>query len=243
MKRMLAAHSEPIYQICKAFRSGEVGANHNPEFTLLEWYQPGFNHHDLMDEVALLIEQTLGRQSARRMTYSEIFREHLDLDPHSASSEQLQTCGRKHDLRPPEGLNRDDWLDLLLSHLIAPHLGKDRPLFVYDYPASQAALARVRCGDPPVAERFELWVDGIELANGFHELTDATEQRRRFVDEADLRRTLGKTVPPIDERLLAALEAGLPACSGVALGIDRLLRIRLGVRGLDEVLGFPWSRS
>ncbi len=243
MKRMLADGCGPVYQICKAFRSGERGTHHNPEFTLLEWYRPAFDEHDLMDEVDDLLEATLASEKAERRSYGSVFEERLAIDPHRAEPSQLRRTAVEHGLQAPEGLDRDDWLDLLLSHLIAPDLGRERPLFIYDYPASQACLARIRQEDPPVAERFEVWIDGIEIANGFHELTDAEEQGKRFEAENEQRERLGKAIVPVDERLLAALRSGLPPTAGVALGIDRLLILRSGHRDLDDVLAFPWDRA
>ena len=251
MKRLLAAGSGPIYQVCKAFRQGESGALHNPEFTLLEWYRPGFDHFRLMDEVeALLVALADGRLregDAERVSYAELFRRHLGLDPHQAGEAELARCAADFPaLAGVGGLDRDGWLDLLMSHVIQPRLGLDRPVFVYHYPASQAALARVRpaTGDrPAVAERFELFLGGVELANGFHELTDAAEQRRRFEGDARRRRALGLPPVPMDENLLAALQAGLPPCAGVALGVDRLLMTINGMTKLTEIIAFPIDRA
>ena len=245
MKRLLAAGSGAVFQICKAFRNGEAGRRHNPEFTLLEWYRPGFDHHRLMDEMDELLAAILAAAPAERLTYGRAFRRRLGVDPHRASRRELQRVAERHgiEVAGAEPQERDAWLHLLMSHLVEPELGRGRPTFVYDFPASQAALARVRDGDPPLAERFEVYSDGIELANGFHELRDADEQRRRFEADLEQRRRAGRDAVPIDERLLAALAAGLPPCAGVALGVDRLLLRRSGVGDLRQVLSFPVDRA
>lgn len=248
MKRLLAAGAGPIYQVCKAFRRGEQGRQHNPEFTLLEWYRPGFDHLQLMDEVEALVRQLaegfrpLG--PAQRLSYRAAFRQFLDIDPFAADAAQLASCAQAQGLGEVSGLaDRDDWLDLLMGHCVQPQLGKDGPTFIYDYPASQAALARIRPGEPPVAERFELFIDGIELANGFHELQDAGEQRARFEADARRRQLAGLDAVDLDEHLLAALSAGLPACAGVALGLDRLLLVLNRASQLSDVLAFAYDRS
>lgn len=248
MKRLLAAGSGPIYQLARAFRDGEAGRLHNPEFTLLEWYRPGFDHHRLMDEVETLLEVTLGCASAERRTYGELFAEHVGLDAHRAEPAALARAAERLGVEVVGlGLEeRDPWLHLLWSHAVEPRLGRGQPSFVLDFPASQAALARIRQGespkDPPVAERFEVYVEGVELANGFHELADAREQRRRFETDLAARVRAGLAAVPIDERLLAALEAGLPDCAGVALGVDRLAMLEAGASSLAEVLAFPIER-
>ncbi len=247
MKRLLAAGSGPIYQICKVFRDGELGRWHNPEFTLLEWYRPGFDQHRLMDEVAELINGVLpGPLPVERIGYRELFLNHLDLDPHIATADQLRDHARRQGVPGAETLelaDRDGWLDLLLTHCIEPHLGNGCICFVFDYPATQASLARIRQGTPPLAERFELYMDGMELANGFHELTDGSEQRRRFEADLERRREMGIKQVPMDERFLAALKLGIPACSGVALGVDRLLMRLTGATHIRDVLAFPLDRA
>ncbi len=247
MKRLLAAGSGAIYQICKAFRDGESGRQHNPEFTLLEWYRPAFNHRQLMDDVATLVNRMLPEPKAvEHLSYSGIFKHHLDIDPHLATKEQLKQCARQHGIIDAERLDlssKDGWLDLLLTHCIEPQLGKNRLTFVFDYPASQASLARIRPGSPPLAERFELYMEGMELANGFHELTDAEEQRQRFHQNLEQRRREGLPALPIDQNLLAAMDAGLPDCAGVALGIDRLLMQITRATHIDQVLTFPIARA
>ncbi len=251
MKRLLAAGSGPIYQICKAFRDGEAGRMHNPEFTMLEWYQPGFDHHQLMDEMDQLLGSVLGEKPAERITYREAFERNVAIDPHRATVRELQSAVSKAGLEVfglniEAGMNtedRDSWLHLLMSHCIEPRLGRGRPTFLFDFPASQAALARIRPGVPPVAERFEVYTEGVELANGFHELTDAAEQRSRFEADLEQRRVAGLSMPPLDERFLAALDAGLPPCAGVALGVDRLLMRCLGTDDLRDVLSFAIDRA
>ncbi len=244
MKRLLAAWGEPIFQISKAFRDGEAGARHNPEFSLLEWYRPGFDHHQLMAEVADLVQRCLGERALQKYSYRQLFQEHLQLDPFTATDAALETVARCHlDLGTLSG-DRDLWLDLLMSHVLEPQLGQGAICFIYDYPASQAALARVvQADDVQVGQRFELYIDGMELANGYCELTDAREQRQRFERDNTLRRARGQCERPVDERLLQALAHGLPACSGVALGIDRLLMLATGASDIRDVLAFDWERS
>jgi lysyl-tRNA synthetase class 2 len=244
MKRLLAAGSGPVFQVCRAFRDGESGRQHNPEFTMLEWYRTGWDHHRLMDEVSDLLTVTLGTESAQRTAYRDVFRRHTGLDPLTASDGELDRCATVHGLTPPRGrLTRDDRLQLVMTSTVEPHLGRGRPTLVYDYPASQAALACVRDGDPPVAERFEAYVEGIELANGYHELTDPLEQRRRF--DADLAARAAAGLPAVSgcDRLLAALRHGLPDCAGVALGFDRLVMLACGAESIDQVIAFPVGRA
>jgi elongation factor P--(R)-beta-lysine ligase len=243
MKRLLSAGSGDIYQIARVFRDEESGRHHNPEFTLLEWYRTGFDHERLMDEVEQLLGELLGPRldsPAERLSYREAFRRILDLDPFAADDAAVLDTARRlvHvDLGDHE---REAALDLLMGAIVGPALGVGRITFVTAYPANQAALARLIPGSsPPVAARFEAYVAGIELCNGFHELSDAAEQRRRFVADRAARRARGLPEPPIDERLLAALEAGIPDCAGVALGLDRVLMLAEGASDLAEVLAFP----
>lgn len=249
MKRLLAAGAPSIYQLCHVFRAAEVGRRHNLEFTMLEWYRIGFDHHRLMAEVADLVVDALadrfGLEAVEKLSYGEAFRRHAGIDPHRASGADLAAAAREHGL-DVEGLAAEDvdaWRDLLLTHLVEPHLGRGRLTFVYDYPASQAALARIRPGDPPLASRFELYVEGIELANGFHELTSAEEQRARFERGNAERARRGLPSVPIDERLLEALAHGLPACAGVALGVDRLMMLATDAESIEEVIAFPIGRA
>lgn len=232
MKRLLAAGSGSIYQICKAFRDDESGRLHNLEFTILEWYRVGFSHHDLMDEMEELLQCVLNYPKAVRFTYQEVFEKFLQINPHDINLESLQSCARENkiDLQIDD---KDTLLQLLMSEKIEPNL--KGVVFIYDYPKTQAALAKIR-GE--VAERFEVYVDGIELANGFHELQDAKEQRERFLNDLAKRKKLNYSAVPLDEHFLAALEHGLPACSGVALGVDRLIMLVLGVAYIDKVISF-----
>ena len=244
MKRLLAAGSGPIYQLAKAFRDGEAGGRHNPEFSLLEWYRPGFDHHQLMAEVTELLFLCLGRQPVQSFTYRDLFRQFLDIDPFTAPLSALEDLARGElDLGFSCG-QRDTWLDLIMSHLIEPRLVNPGMCFVYDYPASQAALSRIVASEGvDVGQRFELYVNGMELANGYCELTDPGEQRARFVADNELRREAGQPDRPLDELLLAALDHGMPACSGVALGVDRLLMLVTGASDIRDVLAFDWDRS
>lgn len=246
MKRLLAAGSGAIYQICKVFRDGESGRLHNPEFTLLEWYRPGFDHHRLMDEVEQLVQALMSEPLAvRRISYQALFQQQLQLDPHQASAGQLRDCALNQGVSGVDRLDlphRDAWLDLLMTHCVEPAMGPGL-CFVYDYPASQAALSRVRPGNPPVAERFELYINGIEVANGFHELTDAAEQQRRFEQDLQTRSAAGQADVPMDRQLIEALSLGLPDCAGVALGIDRLIMQLAGAEQISQVLAFPLERA
>lgn len=249
MKRLLAAGAGSIYQLCKVFRDGEYGAQHNPEFTLLEWYRTGFDHLDLMDEVEQLLTAVLAGiaplDSVHHWTYRELFLQFADIDPFTVLPGELKARLESGSDITPVGLPEDDldcWLDLVMTHIIEPELGPGL-VFVRDYPASQAALARLRPGTPPVAARFEAYLNGIELANGFHELADAAEQRVRFEHDLERRRQ-GKLVDvAMDARLLSALESGLPDCAGVALGVDRLLMIASGANCLRDVIAFPFDSA
>lgn len=247
MKRLLAAGSGPIYQICKVFRNGELGRRHNPEFTLLEWYRPGLDYHQLMDEVADLINVLTARPlQIERLTYAEAFERRLGLNPHAVDLDQLRQCAIKEGVPGAGRLaieGRDGWLDLLLSHLIEPQLGQAGLTFLYDYPASQAALARVREDRYPMAERFELYVSGMEIANGFQELTNADHQRKRFSEDNRRRRQSRLAEVPMDEGLLDAQAAGMPECSGVAVGLDRLLMVLTGTLDIRQVVTFDLSRA
>lgn len=245
MKRLLAAGSGPIYQVCKVFRQGEAGRRHNPEFTLLEWYRPGFDHHQLIDEVEALAGLILDiKGPAQRLSYRDAFIRYASLDPFTASIVELHEAAQGLGVGEfVDGEDRDLWLDLILSHRVEPNLGRDGLCFLTDYPASQAALARLNPDNPQVAERFELYFRGVELANGFHELGDSVEQGRRFELELAERAAQGRETPPMDERLLAALEEGFPDCAGVALGFDRLVMLALGAESLEEVITFTIERS
>ena len=243
MKRLLAAGSGDIYQLGKVFRAGESGARHNPEFTLLEWYRLGFTLDELIDEVGALVAACLGRSGWRRVSYRALFARHLAVDPHRASVEVLERVARARLDLGALALDGDAWLNLLMSHCIEPAIAADGLVFVHDYPESQAALARcTRRAGRCVAERFELYVDGVEIANGYRELLDPEELKRRAALDNEKRRRAGRAARDLDPRLLAALRSGLPDCSGVALGVDRLLLLQLGAQRLDEVMPFSAER-
>ena len=245
MKRMLAAGYGAIYQICKAYRNEESGRLHNPEFTMLEWYRPGFDHRQLMDEMADLLQLVLACQEPARITYQAAFIAVLGVCPLTASLAELRQAGvglGADNLLETEQ-DRDTLLQLLFALGVEPKIGQTSPCFVYDFPASQAALARISPADPRVAERFEVYFKGIELANGFHELTDATEQAARFAQDNKLRAERNLPPRPIDDYLLEALKAGLPNCAGVALGVDRLVMLAMGAERLEQVMAFPVSRA
>ncbi len=245
MKRLLAANYGAIYQLGKAFRHNEVGRQHNPEFTMLEWYRPGFDHQQLMQEVDELLQTILQTAPAEKFTYAAIFQHYLQLDPHRASLSELTSCVQKNNINLDAVIDpqdRDAWLHLLMTHLIEPRLGKNRPAFIYDFPETQAALARIRPGDPAVAERFEVYIKGVELANGYHELSDAQEQRQRFLQDQQRRAALNYPTVPMDERLLSALTHGFPNCAGVALGFDRLIMLAVNAQSITDVIPFAWDR-
>nr|WP_086938069.1 elongation factor P--(R)-beta-lysine ligase [Thaumasiovibrio occultus] len=245
MKRLLCAGSGSIFQLGKAFRNEECGRYHNPEFTMLEWYRVGFTHHDLMDEMNALLMLVLGCEAADRMTYQQAFIDVLGVCPLEASMDELKQAAAPlglSDIAESE-THRDTLLQLLFSMGVEPNIGQVRPAFVYDFPASQAALARISQQDTRVAERFEVYFKGIELANGFHELADPKEQRERFEADNVYRQANGLAEQVIDEHLLAALQAGLPDCAGVALGIDRLIMLALGQDHIEQVISFPLTNA
>ena len=244
MKRLLAEGSGPIYQICKAFRQGDLGRIHNPEFTMLEWYQPGFDHHALMNEMDELLQLVLHTEPAERLSYADAFLKCLGMNPHTASTNDLMKKAQDYgiDFVSEQPVERNVWLDLLLTHCIEENFGQHRPLFLYDFPITQAALAKIRHDEnPPVASRFEVYFKNIELANGFHELQNAKEQRARFEKDLSYRQQHHIPIVPMDENFLAALDAGLPDCSGVALGIDRLVMLALGYQTIEDVMAFSFS--
>ncbi|HEY0802492.1 MAG TPA: EF-P lysine aminoacylase EpmA [Steroidobacteraceae bacterium] len=242
MKRLLAAGSGDIYQICKVFRDAERGRWHNPEFTMIEWYRLGFDDAALMDEVELLVGQLLAPvralKAAERLSYSAALQRHAGVDAFSSSDEELLDAAMRFGVACDAELDRDAKLDLLMALIVGPRLGHENPCFIFDYPASQAALARLKPGIPRVAARFELYLNGLELANGFHELVQPEEQRARFVQDLGVRRARGQLQPPLDENLLAALEKGMPDCAGVALGFDRLVAIAVGADRLSGAMSF-----
>jgi len=250
MKRLIAAGSGPIYSLGKAFRCDEVGARHNPEFTMLEWYRPSWDHFQLIEEVDALFQTLLGCQSASLTTYAALFEHYFNINPHIATLSALesiameggwlQTLSQSH-------LDKDGLLDLLLTHGIEPELGYPHPTVIVDYPASQASLSKIRTieGDEPyeVAERFEFYYRGIELANGYHELSCPKEQKQRFLDDLQKREAQGLPILPLDNALIAALEAGFGPCAGVAIGVDRLLMLKLQENHIANVLPFAWDKA
>lgn len=249
MKRLLAAGSGAIYYLGKAFRHESAGRFHNPEFTMLEWYRPGFDDKQLMAEVEQLVTALLNTPKAQYLSYQQAFEKYLNTDPIQASIAQLQAlvASKTSDEWICQETNKDTLMQWLFSMFVEPELGKSeqgfRPCFVYDFPASQASLAKINVDDPRVAHRFELYFKGSELANGFYELQDAEEQRRRFDKDNELRAQNGLPQRPIDEHFMAALKSGLPSCSGVALGVDRLLMLKLGKTHIEEVLPFASERA
>ncbi|MFT5300909.1 MAG: lysyl-tRNA synthetase class 2 [Mariniblastus sp.] len=247
MKRLLTAGAEAIFQIGKCFRQSESGHRHNPEFTMLEWYRVGHEMHAGMELLATLVEQVLGRPATRKMTYRDAMLEFAGIDPFRSTTSELADHAAMSDvgagLRRPE-MARDDWLNLILSEIVEPKLGWEAPLIVYDWPASQAALAIVREGDdPPVAERFEIYVDGLELANGYHELLDPEELASRNSINNQKRVKDGVPMLPEESRLLTAMKHGMPASAGVAMGIDRLVMLAVGAESIHEVIAFPLERA
>jgi elongation factor P--(R)-beta-lysine ligase len=241
MKRLLAAGAKAIFQVTHSFRAGERGRLHNPEFTIVEWYRVGHDMLAGMNLVDEMMQYLLGTPAAARTTYSQAFEKYAAINPHTASLEQLaaktsvaiETC------------DRDEWLNVILAKQVEPQLGRDRPEIVYHYPASQAALAKttVSRDGHQVAERFELYFRGVELANGYHELTDAAEQRRRFESVNAARIADGRPALPLPEILLRSLEQGLPDCTGVALGFDRLAMLAIGASTIDSVIAFQANRA
>jgi len=250
MKRLLAAGMGDCWQLARVFRDRERGRRHHPEFDLLEWYRLDHDHHELMDEVEAVVAASLAPErtvaAATRLSYTEAFQRHASVDPLAATTAELRAAAAAGEGAPAAGLaddDRDGWLDHLLTAVVTPAFASDRPTFVYDWPANQAALARTDASDARVASRFELFWGELELANGFHELADTAEQRGRFVAENEQRMAGGDAALPVDEHLLAALDAGLPDCAGVALGFDRLVMLAAGRGDIDDVLTFPFERA
>jgi len=243
MKRLLAAGSGDIYQVARVFRDDELGRYHSSEFSLLEWYRIGFDHHRLMDEIEQLLASLLfdERLQIKRVSYQQAFLQQLQVDPLDIDVPGLKQCAEKFNLEVPQGMAGDDkdiWLDWLMVECIAPAFAKDEFTFLYHYPASQAALARLDEKDPRVANRFELFFGELELANGFYELTSAQQQVQRFHQENRVRKLRGQKEMPIDYALIAALDAGLPECAGVAIGLDRLLMVLMESEKIQCVMAF-----
>ncbi|MGL9774627.1 MAG: elongation factor P--(R)-beta-lysine ligase [Sodalis sp. (in: enterobacteria)] len=245
MKRLLAAGSGPLFQLCRSFRNEEAGRYHNPEFTMLEWYRPHYDMYRLMNEVDDLLQQILDCDSAETLSYQQVFTCHVEVDPLSADKAQLYDAAVKWELGEAASVedDRDTLLQLLFAMVVEPNIGHDKPAFVYHFPASQAALAEISTEDHRVADRFEVYFKGIELANGFRELTDAREQRQRFEQDNRKRAAMKLNEQPIDENLLAALAQGMPKCSGVALGVDRLVMLALKADRLSDVIAFAVERA
>lgn len=246
MKRLLTAGAKAIYQISRVFRQGEQGPLHNPEFTMVEWYRVGDGMAEGLQLTSDLAETMLSRGPARRISYREAFLQHVGVDPLLSDAAALAAAVNKHHVEAPASLSSDDrdgWLDLLLVERVQPNLGRDRPVLLYDFPASQAALSQIRHDDPPVAQRFELYLSGIELANGYQELLDAEELKERNLETNRLRMAEGKPMLPEQSRLLAAMESGMPPAVGVALGFDRLVMLAAGAKTLAEVIAFPFDRA
>lgn len=243
MKRLLAAYPVAMYQLGKAFRNAEQGRRHNPEFTMLEWYRPGYSLLALIDEVAQLGTRVLGLDTVRRRSYREAFQSAVGFDPHQAEIADLAKAARRMLDVDFAGEGRDFWLDLLFSHLVEPGLGQNCLEFIVGFPPSQAALSQIDLDDQgmPVAQRFELFVSGVELANGYLELRDADELRGRMEGDLERRAASGRRELCLDERLLAAMAYGLPDCAGVALGVDRLLMLKQGSKNLADVIPFSFD--
>ena len=250
MKRLLAAGSGDLYQLCRVFRDDELGRWHEPEFTLLEWYRIGFDDARLMTEVAELIDAALGAvaggggaapRRAVRVRYADALQRAVGVAPDAATAVLAGDLGRRG-IEVPPGLAHDAVLDLAFATVVVASFDPAALTFVHDYPASQAALARLKATTPPVAARFEVFAGGVELANGFHELLDPVEQRRRFEAERAARVRAGRHAPPLDEQLLAALATGLPDCAGVALGFDRLVALALGHENVAAAMSFAHGR-
>lgn len=247
MKRLLCEGVGSIFQICKSFRKNDFGRYHNAEFTIIEWYRVGWDHWQLMNEIELLLDDLLDCGNADRISYQSMFQHYLCLDPFSMEHEDLIQVCQNQNITLPDYLNdpaspKDEWLNFLMGALIESQLGKDKPVFVFDYPSSQASLARICPENPMVSQRFELFFKGLEIGNGFFELNNPKEQRRRFNEENQKRIQMNKKPLPIDHRFLSALEEGLPDCAGVALGFDRIMMLALGITHMDQMISFSWKR-
>ena len=245
MKRLLAAGFGDIYQITKSFRKDEFGSHHNNEFSMVEWYRVGMPQEQLMDEVENLVSTILGHPlNAKRTRWIDAFKNYAGVDPFCRDLTNFSDTCEYHGIPVPERcgmMSREDWWDYLMVFVVEPALASHGPEFITDYPPSQAALAQTYVDKDGLtwAKRFELFVNKVELCNGYTELTDPVEQRRRFYADLEIRKGMNKPLPPIDERFLAALESGMPACSGVALGLDRLFMLALGKEEIADVILFP----
>ena len=253
MKRLMAFGADRIFQFCHAFRNDEVGRLHNPEFIMLEWYAKGDPYHQQMEFVERFVRQVIEKYRPdfastefHTWTYEEVFEKAIGQGILDCSAADLAAIAVRHQVSIPDGMDNadiDDWRNLLLSALVEPLIKQNSAVLIHDYPASQAALAKVRSDNPPVAERFELYLEGIEICNGYHELTDANELRNRCKVQNQHRVRLGKEEIPIPDKLLAAMDQGLPDCAGVALGIDRLVMVALQLQDISDVIAFPQDRA
>jgi len=249
MKRMLAAGSGSIYQICKAFRNGEAGRFHNPEFTILEWYRVGYKLDDLMQDADRLLQvllSSLTLDPTESISYTQAFERYCGLNPLVCEISDFSNFAQQKGMVEANSLcgnNLTLWQEFLFSHCVQPSLGKNRLSLVFDYPPEQAALARIKRGVFNVAERFEIFLHGVELANGFHELADPQEQSSRLDQDLAMRKSRGQRIPPKDLKFIAGLIAGLPDCSGIALGLDRLLMLMAGADSIEQVLSFSVNRA
>jgi lysyl-tRNA synthetase class 2 len=251
MKRLLAAGSGDIYQICKVWRKEEVGSRHNPEFTLLEYYRVGFNYQQLMDELEFLLISLLKlKKTAKYYSYQQLFIELLQIDPHKADYSSLIDCVKRNipqlEIMDEACWSKQDLLDVLLTHCLEPSFAKDRLTFLYDYPVTQSALANIRVAtqrEVAIAERFEVYFGAIELANGYQELTDANKNAQVIAAELEQRKQQQQRESPKDSYFLEAMEAGMPQASGVAIGLDRLLMCATGLGKIQQVISFPWDRA
>lgn len=247
MKRLIAAGMGSVYQICKSFRADEAGASHNPEFTMIEWYKIGWDHYQLMDEVEALLDRLLQCGKAERVSYREVFEQHLAINPFEVTHQHfLQIC-ENYQVTPPDFLvdpqsDREDWLDFLMGVIVEPKLGEKQPIFIDQFPATQSSLAKLHPENREVTLRFEVYYKGRELGNGYSELTDAKQQKSRMLQENENRKKSGKPTLPFDERLQAAMEHGLPECAGIAIGFDRLVMLALEKDSIDQVQSFSWRR-
>lgn len=241
MKRLLASGYQDIYQLCKAYRNEPSGRYHNPEFSMLEWYRVGFSYVQLMEEVEALLVEVLACPQAEKVTYQTLFISHVGFDPLNCDIEDTKTLIKQYDKWADwmgKTCDKDDLMQIIFTEIIEPKIGLNKPCFVYDFPASQASLAKLSTIDPRVAQRFECYYHGIELVNGFQELTCVQEQKLRFEMDNDKRLLLGKPIIEIDRYFIEALASGLPECAGVALGVDRLLMIALGKKEIRKTLTF-----
>lgn len=241
MKRLLASGAGAIFQITPVFRNGEQGAKHNPEFTMLEWYRPDFSMDDLIAEIGEFLQNVFDFPALKKISYQEVFKQILKFDPLEINAQELAKIAKNYGLQTDKLENRDLYLEFLFSYCIEPKIAQTTPVAVFDFPASQAALAKLDQNDPRVAKRFEIYFKGLELANGFNELTDPLEQQKRFKLDNQLRKQQNLTQMQIDNNFIDALKQGLPNCSGVAIGLDRLFMLYLNQKNIKNVLTFDIS--